>query len=95
MLAKFGLGAEHVLRPPASLSPGERTRATLAVLQARGVNLLSARRLLTPNYLRTTRTADGEELGIAAGGHPDAKLLAEICAQAGEPPDVAVPAFAW
>ena len=40
VLAKFGLGAEHVLRPPGSLSPGERTRASLAVLQARGVNLL-------------------------------------------------------
>jgi ATPase subunit of ABC transporter with duplicated ATPase domains len=40
VLAKFGLGAEHVLRPPPSLSPGERTRASLAVLQARGVNLL-------------------------------------------------------
>jgi ATPase subunit of ABC transporter with duplicated ATPase domains len=40
LLAKFGLGAEHVGRPAASLSPGERTRATLAVLQAVGVNLL-------------------------------------------------------
>ena len=40
VLAKFGLGAEHVLRPPPSLSPGERTRASLAVVQARGVNLL-------------------------------------------------------
>jgi ATPase subunit of ABC transporter with duplicated ATPase domains len=40
LLAKFGLGAEHVLRPAASLSPGERTRAALALLQARGVNLL-------------------------------------------------------
>jgi ATPase subunit of ABC transporter with duplicated ATPase domains len=39
-LAKFGLGAEHVGRPPGSLSPGERTRATLAVLQVRGVNVL-------------------------------------------------------
>ena len=39
-LAKFGLGAEHVGRPPESLSPGERTRATLAVLQVRGVNVL-------------------------------------------------------
>jgi ATPase subunit of ABC transporter with duplicated ATPase domains len=39
-LAKFGLGAEHVARPPESLSPGERTRATLAVLQVRGVNVL-------------------------------------------------------
>jgi ATPase subunit of ABC transporter with duplicated ATPase domains len=40
LLAKFGLGAEHVGRPAASLSPGERTRAALALLQAEGVNLL-------------------------------------------------------
>jgi ATPase subunit of ABC transporter with duplicated ATPase domains len=40
VLAKFGLSAEHVERAPASLSPGERTRATLAMLQAVGVNLL-------------------------------------------------------
>ncbi len=39
-LAKFGLTADHVERPPESLSPGERTRATLAVLQVRGVNTL-------------------------------------------------------
>jgi ATPase subunit of ABC transporter with duplicated ATPase domains len=40
LLAKFGLRAAHVLRPAATLSPGERTRAALALLQARGVNLL-------------------------------------------------------
>ncbi|WP_435154228.1 ABC-F family ATP-binding cassette domain-containing protein [Amycolatopsis sacchari] len=40
LLAKFGLTAAHVLRPAATLSPGERTRAALALLQARGVNLL-------------------------------------------------------
>ena len=40
LLAKFGLRAEHVGRPASSLSPGERTRAALALLQARGVNLL-------------------------------------------------------
>ncbi len=40
LLAKFGLKAEHVLRPAATLSPGERTRAALALLQGRGVNLL-------------------------------------------------------
>jgi ATPase subunit of ABC transporter with duplicated ATPase domains len=40
LLAKFGLIAAHVLRPAGSLSPGERTRAALALLQARGVNLL-------------------------------------------------------
>ena len=40
LLAKFGLGASHVLRPGASLSPGERTRAELALLVARGTNCL-------------------------------------------------------
>jgi ATPase subunit of ABC transporter with duplicated ATPase domains len=40
LLAKFGLGAEHVVRVGASLSPGERTRAGLAVFAARGVNCL-------------------------------------------------------
>jgi ATPase subunit of ABC transporter with duplicated ATPase domains len=40
LLAKFGLGAEHVARPAATLSPGERTRAQLAVLMATGVNCL-------------------------------------------------------
>ncbi|MGJ5667514.1 ABC-F family ATP-binding cassette domain-containing protein [Rhodococcus aetherivorans] len=40
LLAKFGLRGHHVLRSASSLSPGERTRAGLALLQARGVNLL-------------------------------------------------------
>lgn len=40
VLAKFGLDARAVERPAASLSPGERTRAQLAMFQARGVNLL-------------------------------------------------------
>ncbi|MEO9138229.1 MAG: ABC-F family ATP-binding cassette domain-containing protein [Jatrophihabitans sp.] len=40
LLAKFGLRAEHTDRPTSSLSPGERTRAALALLQGRGVNLL-------------------------------------------------------
>jgi ATPase subunit of ABC transporter with duplicated ATPase domains len=40
LLAKFGLRADHVLRAADTLSPGERTRAALALLQARGVNLL-------------------------------------------------------
>ncbi|MZD09527.1 ATP-binding cassette domain-containing protein [Streptomyces sp. SID5785] len=40
LLAKFGLKADHVLRSAATLSPGERTRAALALLQGRGVNLL-------------------------------------------------------
>ena len=40
LLAKFNLGAEHVERPCDTLSPGERTRAHLAELMARGVNCL-------------------------------------------------------
>jgi ATPase subunit of ABC transporter with duplicated ATPase domains len=40
LLAKFGLGVHQVGRSTGSLSPGERTRAALALLQARGVNLL-------------------------------------------------------
>ena len=40
LLAKFGLTAAHVMRPASTLSPGERTRSALALLQARGVNLL-------------------------------------------------------
>ncbi|MGH3031830.1 MAG: ATP-binding cassette domain-containing protein, partial [Gaiellaceae bacterium] len=40
LLAKFGLGADDVRRPGRTLSPGERSRALLALLLARGVNCL-------------------------------------------------------
>jgi ATPase subunit of ABC transporter with duplicated ATPase domains len=40
LLAKFGLVGDHVERPTESLSPGERTRASLALLMANGANLL-------------------------------------------------------
>jgi len=40
LLAKFGLGSQHVERPASGLSPGERTRATLALLMAIGANCL-------------------------------------------------------
>ncbi|WP_295624106.1 ABC-F family ATP-binding cassette domain-containing protein [uncultured Corynebacterium sp.] len=40
LLAKFGLTGDHVGRTCDSLSPGERTRAALALLQARGTNTL-------------------------------------------------------
>ncbi|HET8987361.1 MAG TPA: ABC-F family ATP-binding cassette domain-containing protein [Humibacillus sp.] len=40
LLAKFGLGSEHVGRPARSLSMGERTRALMALFQGREVNLL-------------------------------------------------------
>ena len=40
LLAKFGLDEDAVARPARSLSPGERTRASLALLKASGANWL-------------------------------------------------------
>ncbi len=40
LLAKFGLTGEHVERTASTLSPGERTRAVLALLVATGANCL-------------------------------------------------------
>jgi ATPase subunit of ABC transporter with duplicated ATPase domains len=40
LLAKFALSGDHVARPARSLSPGERSRATLALLAAREANCL-------------------------------------------------------
>jgi len=40
LLAKFSLGAAQMDRPGVTLSPGERTRAAMAVLMANGANLL-------------------------------------------------------
>jgi ATPase subunit of ABC transporter with duplicated ATPase domains len=40
LLAKFGIGSQFVQRTADSLSPGERTRAAMALLQAKGTNLL-------------------------------------------------------
>ena len=40
LLAKFGLGADHLGRPSEALSPGERTRLVLATFQANGINTL-------------------------------------------------------
>jgi ATPase subunit of ABC transporter with duplicated ATPase domains len=40
LLAKFDLRADHAERPESELSPGERSRASLAILMARGTNLL-------------------------------------------------------
>ncbi|MEV3870199.1 ABC-F family ATP-binding cassette domain-containing protein [Streptomyces sp. NPDC049906] len=70
LLAKFGLGAGHVLRPAATLSPGERTRAALALLQGRGVNLLV---LDEPtNHLDLPAI---EQLESALGAYPGTLLL--------------------
>ncbi len=70
LLAKFGLGADHVLRDAASLSPGERTRALIALLAARGVNCLV---LDEPtNHLDVAAI---EELERALDGFPGTILL--------------------
>jgi ATPase subunit of ABC transporter with duplicated ATPase domains len=70
LLAKYGLKAAHVLRPAATLSPGERTRAALALLQARGVNLLV---LDEPtNHLDLPAI---EQLESALAGYPGTLLL--------------------
>jgi ATPase subunit of ABC transporter with duplicated ATPase domains len=70
LLAKFGLRAAHVLRPAGTLSPGERTRAALALLQARGVNLLV---LDEPtNHLDLPAI---EQLEAALAGYPGTLLL--------------------
>jgi ATPase subunit of ABC transporter with duplicated ATPase domains len=70
LLAKFGLTADHVLRPAETLSPGERTRAGLALLQARGVNVLV---LDEPtNHLDLPAI---EQLEEALAGYPGTLLL--------------------
>ena len=70
LLAKSGLRAAHVLRPAGSLSPGERTRAALALLQGRGVNLLV---LDEPtNHLDLPAI---EQLESALDGYPGTLLL--------------------
>ncbi|MER6943683.1 ABC-F family ATP-binding cassette domain-containing protein [Nonomuraea sp. NPDC000554] len=70
LLAKFGLKAAHVLRPASTLSPGERTRAALALLQAKGVNLLV---LDEPtNHLDLPAI---EQLESALAGYPGTLLL--------------------
>ena len=70
LLAKFGLGADHVLRDASSLSPGERTRVLIALLAARGVNCLV---LDEPtNHLDIAAI---EELERALDGFPGTVLL--------------------
>jgi ATPase subunit of ABC transporter with duplicated ATPase domains len=70
LLAKFGLRADHVARPVGTLSPGERTRAALALMQGRGVNLLV---LDEPtNHLDLPAI---EQLEQALDGYPGTLLL--------------------
>ena len=70
LLAKFGLAGDDVVRPARLLSPGERTRATLARFQHDGVNLLV---LDEPtNHLDLAAI---EQLETALDGYPGTLLL--------------------
>jgi ATPase subunit of ABC transporter with duplicated ATPase domains len=70
-LAAYGLGAEHAERAPATLSPGERTRAELAVLAQRGVA-----GLLLDEPTNHLDPAALEELERALEGWPGAVVVA-------------------
>ena len=70
LLGRFALRGDTVLRPARSLSPGERTRALVALLAARGVNALV---LDEPtNHLDLAAI---EELEAALAGFPGAVVL--------------------
>jgi ATPase subunit of ABC transporter with duplicated ATPase domains len=70
LLAKFGLGADHATRAGRDLSPGERTRAQLALLMAEGVNCLV---LYEPtNHLDLPAI---EQLEVAVAGFEGTLLL--------------------
>ncbi|MBL7495904.1 ABC-F family ATP-binding cassette domain-containing protein [Frankia nepalensis] len=70
LFAKFGLGADQMTRAAGALSPGERTRAGLALLQAVGVNCLV---LDEPtNHLDLPAI---EQLEAALDGYPGTLLL--------------------
>ena len=64
LLAKFGLGADHVGRPWSTLSPGERTRAHLAELQARERQPAAPRRADEPPRPRGDRAARDRAAGL-------------------------------
>lgn len=66
----------------------------LAVGDSLRTDIAGARRAAIPSLL-VTGGIHAEELGIAAGDHPDPKLLGAICARSGERPDIAAPAFTW
>jgi ATPase subunit of ABC transporter with duplicated ATPase domains len=81
LLAKFGLRGDHALRPGSSLSPGERTRAALALLQAVGVNLLvldePTNHLDLPAIEQLEQAVDAYDGTLVLVTH-DRQLLAEV-----------------
>ncbi|GAA5200264.1 ABC-F family ATP-binding cassette domain-containing protein [Arthrobacter gyeryongensis] len=81
LMAKFGLKADHTSRTVDSLSPGERTRAALALLQARGVNLLvldePTNHLDLPAIEQLEEALDGYEGALLLVTH-DRRLLENV-----------------
>ena len=73
---------------------GSSPDRVLAVGDSLRTDIAGARAAGLPSLL-VTGGIHAEELGLAAGDHPDPALLAEICARSGERPDHAVPAFVW
>lgn len=72
--------------PPGArvLSVGNSLRTDIAGARAFGLE-----------SLLVTGGIHAEELGLAAGDHPDPEILAEICLREGARPTYAVPAFVW
>ncbi|MCC6434724.1 MAG: ABC-F family ATP-binding cassette domain-containing protein [Acidimicrobiales bacterium] len=81
LLAKFGLGAEHVTRPLDTFSPGERTRAALALLMATGANCLvldePTNHLDLPAIEQLEQALDGFEGTVLLISH-DRSVLANV-----------------
>ncbi len=81
LLAKFGLKADHVASRVDRLSGGERTRAAMALLQARGVNLLvldePTNHLDLPAILQLEQALDRYQGTLLVVTH-DRRLLANL-----------------
>jgi ATPase subunit of ABC transporter with duplicated ATPase domains len=81
LLAKFGLRAEQVTSTVGRLSPGERTRAAMALLQARGVNLLvldePTNHLDLPAIEQLEQALDGYDGALLLVSH-DRRLLDRV-----------------
>lgn len=81
LLAKFGLAADHVERPVDALSPGERTRAGMALLQACGTNVLvldePTNHLDLPAIEQLEQALDGYDGALLLVTH-DRRMLANV-----------------